>query len=281
MGRTGFDSLHTLCLERESKNGCVELCQEPDGTRWTKLRLASPACQREFLAVLDPAIPVRLKNGVLELLLPWQGGLSLRQWLYEQTPTLGQRRDACLSLLEQQLEIRGRLPPCLTALSAAPENLTVDSRGMFLQFIPDLQSWEPGITEAQAVRALARVIYTALIFQADWTRRGQLPAEVQLLWLRQKEESYTGWGQLQRDLTAVPDEPRRAGSTLRTQTRRMRSRLYRFAPFILRLLAILLLAAALLSLGLTFRQRSSGDLNIWPGMFQVGGQDLRSKEDSG
>lgn len=281
MGWTGFDSLHTLCLERESKNGCVELCQEPDGTRWTKLRLISPACQREFLAVLEPGTPVRLKNGELELLLPWQDGLSLRQWLHERTPTLGQRRDACLSLLEQQLEIRGKLPPCLTALSAAPENLTVGSRGIFLQFIPDLQTWEPGITEAQAVRALAKVMYTVLTFQADWTRRGQLPAEVRLLQLRHKAESYTSWGQLQRDLTAVPDEPRRTGSMLRAQAGRMRGRLYRFAPRILRILAVLFLAAALLSLGLAFRQRNSGDSNLWPGMFQVGDQDLRSKEDSG
>lgn len=275
MSRTRFDSLQTLCLERESQNGCVELCREPDGTRWTKLRLASPACQREFLAALDPGVPVRLEHGVLELLLPWQDGLSLRQWLHEQNPTLGQRRDACLSLLEQQLEIRGSLPPSLTALAARPENLTVTSGGILLQYLPDLQGWEPGMGEAQAVHALAEVIHTVLVSEADWARRGPGPAEVRLLLLR----NYTDWGQLQRDLTAIPDEPHPAGSMLRTHARRTREVLRRLAPCILRILAVLLLAAALLSLAMAYRQRNSGKQEVWPGMPLVGGQDLRSEVD--
>lgn len=277
MDRTRFDSLHTLCLERESQNGCAELCREPDGTRWTKLRLVSPACQREFLASLDQSDPVRLEHGVLELLLPWRDGLSLGQWLHEQNPTLGQRRDACLTLLEQQLEIRGKLPPCLTALASRPENLTVSSGGIFLQYLPDLQNWEPGMTEAQAVRALAEVIHTVLVSGADWARRGGGPAEVRLLLLR----DYTNWGQLQRDLTAVPDEPRRAGSLLRARARRVRDGLRRFAPYILRVLAVLLLAAALLSLVMAYRQWSNKQQEVWPGMPLVGNQDLRNEEDGG
>lgn len=172
MQRALFDSLQTLRLERESKNGCVELCRAPDGTRWAKLRLTAPACQCECLAALGENVPVRLENGVLELLLPWREGLPLRQWLHDENPTLGQRRDACLALLEQQLELRGRLPFCLTILAAAPENLVNSGTGLLLQYVPDLWEWEPGMTEAQAVCALADVIYEVLVAEADWGPEG-------------------------------------------------------------------------------------------------------------
>lgn len=281
MQRARFDSMRTLRLERECRNGCVELCRAKDGSRWTKLRLAAPPCQREFLSILDQSVPVRLENGALELLLPWREGLSLRQWLHERTPSLGQRRDACLSLLEQQLEIRGKLPPCLTALAARPENLTVEGGRMSLQYIPNLQNWEPDITEAQAVRALAEVIDTVLSAEADWARYGPVPAEIRLLRLRQSEGCYTSWGQLQRDLSAVPDEPPRVSSLLLARMRRARDGLRRFAPCILRVLAVLFLAAALLSLLLTYRRLSGEGRDAWPGMPLVGDQDLRNEEAGG
>ena len=281
MRRVPFDSLHTLRLEREGKNGCAELCRGPDGTRWAKLRLTAPACQRECLSMLDQSVPVRLENGALELLLPWKEGLSLRQWIYEQTPSLGQRRDACLSLLEQQLGLRGKLPPCLTVLAAAPDNLVNDGTGLFLQYIPDFQGWEPGITEAQAVCALAEAIYEVLAADADWARRGRIPPEIRLLHLRSTGQSYTDWGQLQRDLTAIPDNPPRAGFMLRARARRAWNSLHRFAPFLLRVLAGLLFAAALLSLAAAYRQRNSEPQSIWPGMPEVGDQDLRSGEGGG
>ncbi len=107
------------------------------------LRVKDPACQREVLGALDEGIPGRLEAGALELLLPWHGGIPLRQWLYERTPTLGQRRDACLSLLEQLIEPQGKLPPCLTALSARAENLTVDNTAVYLQYLPAFQCWGP------------------------------------------------------------------------------------------------------------------------------------------
>lgn len=279
MRRALFDSLRTLRLERESRKGCAELCREPDGTRWAKLRLTVPACQRECLPMLEQSVPVRLENGALELLLPWREGLSLRQWLYDQAPTLGQRRDACLSLLEQQLALRGRLPPCLTVLAAEPGNLVNDGTGLFLQYIPDFRGWEPGMTQAQAVCALAEVIYQVLVTEADWARRGRIPPEVRLLRLRSSERSYADWGQLQRDLTAIPDNP--PGSMLRTRVRRARNGLYRFAPLLLRGIAVLLLAAALLSLAMAYRQRSGEARSVWPGMPQVGDQDLRSGEGGG
>lgn len=281
MQRALFDPLHTLCLERESKNGCVELCRGPDGSRWAKLRLIDPACQRECLAVLDRSVPVRLEDGVLELLLPWREGLSLRRWLYDRDPTLGQRRDACLSLLEQQLALRGRLPPCLTVLSAAADDLVNDGTGLSLQYVPDLQGWEPGMTEAQAVCALAEVMYQVLTEQADWARRGRIPPEVRLLHLRSREQSYDHWGQLQRDLAAVPDDPPQAGSVLRGRIRRARDGLRRLGPILLRVSAALLAAAALLSLAMAYRRRGGGEEDVWPGMPQVGDQDLRSGEGGG
>lgn len=281
MQRALFDSLQTLRLERESKNGCVELCRAPDGTRWAKLRLTVPACQCECLAALGENVPVRLENGVLELLLPWREGLPLRQWLHDENPTLGQRRDACLALLEQQLELRGRLPFCLTILAAAPENLVNSGTGLLLQYVPDLWEWEPGMTEAQAVCALADVIYEVLVAEADWGPRGQSPAEVRLLRLRRSQGGYTGWGQLQRDLSAVPDAPPRVGAIVRSGARRVRDRLYRMEPFLLRALAALLFAAALLSLAMAYRWRAGEEPNAWPGMPQVGDQDLRDGEDSG
>ncbi len=281
MRRALFDSLHTLRLERESKNGCVELCRAPDGTRWTKLRLTAPACQRECLAVLGKNLPVRLENGVLELLLPWREGLSLRQWLYEQNPTLEQRRDACLTLLEQQLELRGRLPFCLTVLAAAPENLVNNGTGLLLQYIPNLQGWEPGMTEAQAVRALAGVIYEVLVTEADWAHRGRIPAEVRLLRFRQSEQCCIDWGQLQRDLTAIPDHPPRVSSILRARAQRAWDSLCRMWPLLLRVLAALLFAAALLSLAMAYRRQGGKEPGAWPGMPQVGDQDLRNGEDGG
>lgn len=281
MRRALFDSLHTLCLERESKNGHTELCREPDGTRWTKLRLTVPACQRECLSMLEQSVPVRLENGALELLLPRREGLPLRQWLCDQAPTLGQRRDACLSLLEQQLTLRGRLPPSLTILAAEPGNLVNDGTGLFLQYIPNFQDWEPGMTQAQAVCALAEVICEVLVAEADWARRGRIPPEVRLLRLRSSKQSYADWGQLQRDLAAIPDNPPRADSILRARAQRAWNRLRRFGPFLLRGVAGLLAAAALLSLTMAYRQRSGEPQSVWPGMPQVGDQDLRSGEDGG
>lgn len=279
MDRVLFESLQTLRLERESKNGCTALCRAPDGTCWTELRLTAPACQRECLAVLAEDVPVRLEDGVLELLLPWQEGLSLRQWLHEENPTLGQRRDACLALVEQQLELRGRLPFCLTVLAAAPENLVHNGTGLRLQYVPRLGDWEPGMTEAQAVCALADVSYEVLAAGAD--REGQAPAEVRLLRLRRSQGGYTGWDQLQRDLAAVPDAPPRLGAALRSRARRLRDRLHRMGPLLLRALAAVLAAAALLCLTTAYRRRADGEPSDWPGMPLVGDQDLRGGEGGG
>jgi len=273
MGRTYFDGLHTIRLEQESRTGRAEICQGRDGTRWIKLRVSSPACQRELLELLDERTPVRLEDGALELLLPWHEGISLRQWLYERAPTLGQRRDVCLSLLEQQIE--SSLPPCLTVLAARPENLVIENTVMFLQYLPRLKDWEPGTEEAEAVRAVASVIREVLTPEQGRRRRRQ-PEELRLLDRRQAD--YACWGQLQRDVAAVPDELPRIRPVFRPWLSRIQGWLSRYGKYILRTLAAVLLALALLSLASAYRQRRSGKGPAWEGMPRVGNQDLRGGE---
>lgn len=277
MRRTPFDGLRTVRLAQESQTGCAQVCQGPDGTYWARLRVQSPACQRELLSALDETVPVRLESGALELLLPWHEGISARQWLHEQQPTLGRRRDACLSLLEQQVELSKKLPPCLTALSAAPENLAAENAGLSLQYLPDFRHWTPGMGEAQAVCAVAAVI--GGILAPEPGRR--VPEELQLLHLRQKSRDYTSWGQLQRDVAAIPDEPPPRQSLWRSRARHIQNWLSRYGTHILRALAALLLTAALLSLLSAYRRWNSGQEPVWPGMPQVGGQNLRNEEGGG
>lgn len=278
MRTAAFDRLQTVRLARESQTGRGELCREPDGTYRVKLSVSSEACQREILDALDPRVPVRLENGSLKLLLPWYEGSSLRQWLYERTPSLGQRRDVCLSLLEQQVERKGKLPPCLTALSASTENLAIDGTSAHLQYLPELRDWEPGIGEREAVRAAAAVICEVLTPQLGRGLFRQLPEELRLLRRRQKEGDYTSWGQLQRDVAAIPDDLPRIRPVLRSCLLRVHGRLSRYGGHMLRVLAAVLLMAALLSLVSAYRQRGSQKDAVWPGMPQVGDQELRSEE---
>lgn len=281
MKRSRFDRLHTVRLAHESPNGCAQLCREPDGTLTVRLRVRSDACQRELLSGLDEAIPARLEGGFLELLLPWHDGVPLRQWLREQRPALGQRRDACLSLLGQLVQARGSLPPCLTALSAISENLSVAGGSMSLQYLPELSRWEPGMDEARAVGAVAELVCEVLYAGAEPRRGGSVPEELSLLALRLEEGGYTGWGRLQRDVAAVPDAPPPRGSPLRACIRRICGWLRRHERCILRTLAALLLAAALLSLASACLRRGREQEAPWPGMSRLGGQDLQNGEGGG
>ena len=277
MRQVPFDRLHTVRLVHESRIGCAEVCRAPDGTRWIRLRIYPTDCQREILSGLDESIPVRLESHVLEMLLPFHEGLSLREWLFEQKPALGQRRDACLSLLEQQIE--RRLPPCITVLSANTENLTVAGGSIFLQSLPDFRQWKPGMTEPQAICAAAGVIYAALSEKAELRYGERMPEELLLINLRQKEENYTGWDQLQRDVSAIPDAPPRINLVPYRHIRRIRGWLRRYGRYILRALAALLFTAALLSLFSAYRRYVQNEnQSTWQGMPLVGDQNLRNKE---
>lgn len=142
MGRELFDGLRVLRVEWESENGRAELCLARDSARWIRLRAAPPACQRELLAALGERAPARLEGGALELLLPWEEGVPLGQWLYERGPGLGGRRDACLSLLADLLD--SGWPPCLTVLSAREENLCFDVRAPACGPCPSWPGGSPG-----------------------------------------------------------------------------------------------------------------------------------------
>jgi len=277
MQRARFDGLRTVRVEHESRNGRAELCRGPDGARRIRLCIQAPACQREVLRALDESIPVRLEGDALELLLPWQEGMPLRQWLYEERPSLGRRRDACLALLGQLVELRGKLPPGLTALALRTENVTVEGDSAALRYLPALKGWEPDGDEGEAVRAAAGVIRGVLTAGLEKPPWGRLPEELRLLCRRQEEGDYGSWGQLQRDVAALPDELPRIKPVWAARLRWLQSRLSRHEDRLLGLLAALLLAAALLSLGSAYLRWRGGEA-VWQGMVQVGGQDLRRGE---
>ena len=273
-----FECLQTVRLECESRNGCTEICRGADGTRWVRLSIRPQDWQREVLGVLDESIPIRLENGVLELLLHCYEGIPLREWVHEREPTLGQRRDACLSLLEQQVEAQTKLPPSLTVLSAHAENLVIENTSMRLQYLPELRNWGPDIGEPQAVCAIAAVIDKVLTPKSGQWSFKQIPEELQLLRRRQKEQDYTNWGQLQRDVAAIPDDFPRTKPVFRSYILRARNWLSRYGSYILRLLAAALLAAALLSLRSVYLQWKDQSGPVWQGMPQIGDQDMRSEE---
>lgn len=276
-----FECLQTVRLEHESRNGRAEICQQPNGTRWVRLCIGPHDRQREVLSALDESIPVRLEGGALELLLPWYGGVSLREWVHERTPTLGQRRDACLSLLEQQVEMRKKLPPCFTVLSASTVNLTVEHTSVHLQYLPELKNWKPDLQEPQAVCAIAAVIGEVLApGSGKWSLR-RAPEELQLLHRRQKERDYTSWSQLQRDVAAIPDDPPHIKPIFHAYVQRAQDRLSRYGKYILRILAAILLTAALLSLASAYLRQRDQSGPAWQGMPRVGDQDLRNEEGGG
>ena len=134
--------------------------------------------------------------------------------------------------------------------------------------------------EAQAVCAVAAVISEVLSEKvAPWQDK-RIPEELLLLNIRQKEQDYTSWGQLQRDVAAIPDTLSRGIFPLHPYTRRIRCWLRRYGKYILQVLAALLLTAALFSLISFYRRHEREKGSVWQGMPQVGNQDLRNEEGS-
>lgn len=280
MGREMFDGLRVLRVEWESENGRAELCLARDSARWVRLRAAPPACQRELLAALGERAPARLEGGALELLLPWREGVPLGQWLYERCPGLGGRREACLSLLADLLD--SGWPPCLTVLSAREENLCFGGQGACLRPLPELARWEPGITERQAVCAAAGLACAVMVRGAGRLQRRFFPAELRALYRRTQERGYVSWGQLQRDVAAIPDRLPTPKEALQAAAKRAGGRLRRWGRRAAPLLTALLAAAALLSLACALREwRESRRPAPWPGIFQIGDQRLGPGEVDG
>ena len=272
MQRARFEAMAVLRREWETDLGRSELCRAADGTLQVRLCLYGDACQREYLTALGADLPARLERDGLELLLPCRDGVPLKQWLYEHKPTLAQRRDACLSLLTRLLE--DGMPPCLVAPSALTENLLFTDGGAALQYLPDLSLWRKGLTQAEAVRSVAGLVREVLTRGVNGWQQRCFPEELTLLCLRAEGEDYLDWGQLQRDVAALPDDLPHLGAYAQTAIRRLKGLARRWAMPAACALAALLLAAALLSMAGAYRQWRSERQQAWPGMTPVGEQEL-------
>ncbi len=270
MDRAAFEGLRVIRRVYESRTGCSEVCRTDTGELWVRLRVYSGGCQREVLSG-GGREEARLDRGVLELLLPYREGGLYHRWLAEE-PGLGQRRDACLSLVAQCVETVA--PPIVVALAARTENLRFDGPSVWLQLLPNWGDWQPGGGQdpVSAVAELCRRILTDG-YSALAVRR--YPQELRLLCARQEWRGYQSWGQLQRDLAAIPDELIPLGRLYRGLIRRLRAGIRRYAKPAACLVTAALVAVALVSLaGAYLTWRDQQETQTWPGVTAIGDQRL-------
>lgn len=269
--------LRLLRREWESRQGCSDVCQGPDGALWIRLRVCDPACRRSCAdrTRADSAMALRMEGEALELLYPFRDGSSLEEWLLEARPNLGGRRDACLSLLARLVEDRPAAD--VAALSAAAENLRFSPDGAWLLYLPDWSRWHSGIRTAQAVRAAAEVCLEILTGALDPLQARLFPPELTLI--ERRRGFYTGWDQLCRDLTALPEEfpslertGKRAARAFQRETRRY------WRPAACAAVAALVLAAALSAAGFFWKWHDARQ-NLFQGMTPIGTQELRQTEE--
>lgn len=266
-----FDGMRVVRREHESRVGCSEVCIAAEGSQQICLQLLDPECQQEFL-MGNPQIPVRLHRGVLEAFLPCREGTTLARWLEERYPTPAQCRDACLNLVAQCVECR--LPPCVVALSARPENLRFSGSGTWLQMLPDWSVWHKGMDESDAVRAVAVLCRDLAIPAADRFSYGRLAPEQILLIRRADSGDYLDWGQLQRDLADLPDTAPGLRIQIISRLRRIQSWLKRFTKPVLYVAVVLLLIAAALSLATNYLGQRQEREWLWSGITAIGDQRL-------
>lgn len=271
MSGAAFEGLRVIRRESESKAGCSEVCAAEDGSLRIRLRILDPVCQQEFLSD-GPRTPVRLDRGALEAILPCREGAVLARWLEERDPTPAQCRDACLGLAAQCITCR--LPPCVVALSARMENLRFSDTDTWLQMLPDWSEWRKGMGEPEAVRAVA-ALCRDLAAPVDGRFSRNLLAPEQILLIRRADSGdYLDWGQLQRDLAALPDTVPDLRTRMISRLSRIRSRLRRFIKPVLCAAAALLLIAAALSLTADCLRRRQEREQLWPGITAIGDQQL-------
>lgn len=266
-----FDGLRVLRRAYACNTGCSEVCAAADGSHLIRLQIWEPSCQRDFLAA-SPHVPVRLYRGALEALLPVQDGRTLAGWLEERAPTAAQRRDTCLSVAAQCIACG--LPPCVIALSARSENLRFTNGGVWLQMLPDWDRWHRGMAEPDAVCAVA-VLCRELIAPAS-ERSSHAPAapELSLLIRRADSGDYLDWGQLQRDLSALPDTAFMPRVQVPSRLRRARAWLTRICKPLLYFLAAISLIAAAVSLAAHYRAQHQEQEQTWTGITVIGDQQL-------
>jgi len=241
---------------------------------WIRLRIRDTQCQREYLTGADErgAARVGMEGETLEVVFPFADGEPLEAWFYAQRPDLGQRRDACLSLLAHCIEDRSS--PGVLALAAREANLRFSQQDAWLLYLPDWNGWRMGLGTADAVGAVACLCRDILTRGKSQVEARLFPEELRLICLRCEREGYTSWEQLHRDLLAVPDRfpaleqtGRRFLAALERKTRRFRT------PAACVLTAFIVLAAAL-SLVSALRTWRSGRENLFPGVTRIGNQTL-------
>lgn len=268
MDNRTFEGLEILRVAYAARTGDSEICRGRDGREMVRLRIRESACQRDCLSGAIPA-RARLERGVLELLYPYEEGASLREWLFEKDPGLGERREVCLSLLAQCVE--EKVPPCVLALSAREENLRFSAGGVRLCYLADWGGWKKGLTGSDAVGAAALLCREILTRGASW--KAALPLELQLILRRTEEGDYADWGKLQRDLAALPDAPPTLEQKGRTLLRNLWRKTERVCKPIFCAAIAAALILALLSLAAEGVRRRNERAAVWPGMTAVAGQE--------
>jgi len=257
----------------QGEKGCCDVCQDEEGMKWIRLDLEDTACQREYLASASvcSSAKTRLDRQTLEILFPYQDGLSFRGWIDAEKPDLRRRRDACLAVLAHCLE--DRPAPVVLAPAARMENLRFSQKDAWLLYLPNWQQWRTvdTVNSIQAVAVLCQRILTEGISPLQ---ARLFPIEVQLVCLRSAKSGYASWEQLQQDLSAIPDciptLAQRGNELLCALNQKTR----RFRKPMARIITAVLTAAALASLVCAFLGWRQERRNLFPGMTPIGDQQL-------
>lgn len=276
MGQAVFDGLTVLCRTQESKNGCVELCEDAEGVRWMRVCIQNAALQRRVLEQMPEGIDARMAGRRLEVFSLWQDGQTLTEWLQTMHPTLGQRRDLCLALLAWLMTCPMGLD--LLALSVRTENLRVTGQGAVLLLCPVLSRWQPGLEPGDLVQEAAGLLKQILTQGFSSGQRFRFPDELRLILLQCQAGGYTRWEDLQQDVADLPDDLRPVGEGLHRLRDWLARLAQRYGPLLTKIAVVALAVAALFSLVNAIGTRNRDRHNLWPGMITVGDQDLRGEE---
>lgn len=268
MSGVAWEDLHIVCRMWNTPAGRAELCRDGADNQWTRLVFHNPIWQRQALTC-PGTLPMRTEGTGLAVLLPSCRGLSLEQWLARYSPTLEERREKAIALVEQVLE--DGVPFWAVALSARPENLCITGTGAALHYFgnPRLQA-DP--TLAGAVCGVARLCRELMTKDLSRTPGQRNPPELEVL-CRRAEGGYQTWEQLYEDLKALPTELATA-QTPKQLLNRLSARLTRWAGPALRVTAVVLAVAAVLSLATAWRAWTQTQDRAWPGMTPLGTEQL-------
>lgn len=272
-----FESLTVLSRILVDKKGFTDLCRTDAGEKEICISILDRRMQEGLLLELDRSIPVLFEAGCLKLLLPWQEGRSLKEWIFYENPSFVQRRRACMSLLEQLLT--QPIPAGLLLMCARVDNLRFDREAVRLQLFPELNRWNQETEEADAIPKIAEMMVQILTDGLSCRVDQEYPDELKLLLIRSSSGAYRTLEMLQADLNRLPDE-------LASRVRRLiafRNRIYTLAnrcrPAAVRIVAVVLVLAALVSAGgALLRWLNAAEEEKWPGIPQIGFESMTGKE---